>query len=181
MTTLNLTPKQAKPVRIPTSPAPRVFGDELFPIESASLGGLITCRVCDRVETVVIGHPALLCSACLENLSATAHHVASVYAAAIAYFFDANKAIDEALQASPERAWWSKVEAARKDEDFDASAFTQAWERAKASGGEKQHLCLLWEALDRESTRLEPMNAWYTAAEKELRTARAFVGEPVEL
>jgi hypothetical protein len=42
-------------------------------------------------------------------------------------------------------------------------------------------LCLLWEALDRESKRLEPMNAWYAAAERELKAARAAAGEPVEL
>jgi hypothetical protein len=170
-----------KTIRLRTSPAPRVFGDELFPAESASLGGLITCRVCDRVETVTIGHPALLCGACMTDLSATAAHVAGVYAAAIAFFFRANEALDEAIKNSSERAWWAKVEAARISADFDGAAFNTAWERAKSTGGERAHLCLLWEALDREAARLEPMNAWYAAAEKELRAARTAAGEPVEL
>jgi hypothetical protein len=176
-----LTQRKTSTIKLRTSPAPRVFGDELFPEQAASLGGLITCRVCDRVENVVIGHPALLCGACLVDLSATSAHVAGVYAAAIAFFFDANKALDEALRASPERAWWAKVEAAWRAEDFDSAAFTQAWERAKATGGEKARLCSLWEALDREAKRLEPMNAWYTAAERELRAARTAAGDPVEV
>jgi hypothetical protein len=105
-----LTQRKTSTIKLRTSPAPRVFGDEQ---RAASLGGLITCRVCDRVENVVIGHPALLCGACMADLSATAAHVAGVYAAALAFFFRANEALDEALRASPERAWWAKVEAAR--------------------------------------------------------------------
>lgn len=173
--------KKTTAIKLRTSPRPRVFGDELFPESAPSLGGLITCRVCDRVETVVIGHPALLCSTCLADLSATAAHVAQVYAAAIAYFFQANQALDDALTATPERAWWAKVEAARAVQDFDPEAFTQAWERAKVLGGERARLCQLWEALDREAVRLQPLSAWYTAAERELRTAREARGEPVEV
>jgi len=168
-----------KTIRIRTEPTPRVFGDELFP--QINPGGLITCRVCERVELVTIGHPALLCAACVADLSATAAHVASVYGAALAFFLEAAQALDAAIAVSPERAWWGKVEAARASATFDADLFAQAWARAKAAGGAKARLCALWEALNREADTLEPLNTWYTNAEKELRAARAAQGEPVAL
>lgn len=170
---------KTKTIRIATSSAPRVFGDELFP--DVFPGGLITCRVCERVELVTIGHPALLCSSCLADLSATAAHVASVYGAALAFFLEAAQALDAAIAVSPERAWWGKVEAARAADTFDAAVFAQAWARAKAGGGARARLCALWEELAREADTLEPLNAWYTGAERELRAARAAQGEPVAL
>lgn len=168
---------QTKTIRIRTTPAPRVFGDELFP--EVFPGGLITCRVCERVEMVCIGHPALLCGACLSDLAATALHVAQVYGAALAFFMEAGAALDAAVEASPERAWWAKVEAARGADTFDADLFAQAWARAKAAGGERLRLCGLWDALGREADTLAPLNDWYTAAERELKAARAAQGEPV--
>lgn len=171
--------RKTNTIKLRTSPRPCVFGDELFEGDQPSLGGLITCRVCERVEMVPIAHPALLCGACLKDLSATAAHVASVYAAALAFFLEASATLHQAVTESPEHAWWAKVEAARGAQSFDPDLFNQAWERAKLSGGEKQRLCLLWEAVDRESVRLAPLNAWYTAAERELRAARTAVGEPV--
>src|SRR4051812_41744502 len=126
-----------KTIRIRTTPAPRVFGDELFPDNRPSLGGLITCRVCEREETVTIGHPALLCGACLQDLGATAAHVAGVYGAALAFYLDASAALADAISLSPEQVWWARVEAARAVAKFDPNLFMQAWERAKLAGGEK--------------------------------------------
>lgn len=173
--------RKTKTIRIRTTPAPRVYGDELFPAEGPSLGGLITCRVCEGTEIVCIGHPALLCSTCLRDVSATASHVAGVYSAALAFFMAAAEALAEAVQTSPERVWWGRVEAARGAVEFDRALFAQAWERAKSAGGEKLRLCLLWENLDREAVALEPLNAWYVAAEKELCAARAALGEPIDV
>lgn len=170
-----------KTIRIRTSPVSRVFGDELFPAAAPSLGGLITCRVCERVEMVSVGHPALLCGACLKDLHATATHVSGVYAAALVFFLEASAALTEAVASSPERAWWNKVEAARGAVNFDPVLFSQAWERAKSTGGERARLCSLWEAADREATKLAPLNAWYAAAERELKSAREARGEPIEV
>lgn len=168
---------QRTTIKLRTSPAPRVFGDELFP----AVGGLITCRVCERVETVCVGHPALLCGACLVDLTATARHVAATYAAALAFFLDASAALAAAVETSTERVWWGRVEAARGAVDFDPALFAQAWERAKRGGGERARLCALWEACDKEATRLAPLNAWHAAAEHELRAARAALGDPHEV
>ena len=167
-----------KTIRIKTALSPRVFGDELLP--EVFPGGLITCRVCDRTELVPIGHPALLCSACMTDLSATAAHVAAVYGAALAFFIEAGVALTEAVDSSPESAWWARVEAVRGADTFDAHLFSLAWERAKATGGERARLCALWEKLDQEAGKLEPLNAWYTNAGRELRAARAAFGEPIE-
>ena len=167
------TTTRPKTIRIRTTPAPRVFGD------GATAGGLITCRVCERVEMVCLGHPALLCAACLEDLSATDAHVSGVYAAALAFFMEACEGLRCAVEESSVRAWWARVEAVRMAADKDDGLISLAWARAKAGGGEKLRLCELSERVDREAVTLEPLNAWYTAAIREIRAARAAIGEPI--
>ena len=138
----------------------------------------ITCRVCEASETVSVGHPALLCSHCLEDLGATARHVADVYAAALAYFQEAMIKMMAEGKSSPECEWWLKVDRARADGHPN---FPEAWHRAKTNGGEKARLCALWEALEKEASALEPINTWYAGASRELAAARAARGEPANV
>lgn len=179
MTALNLTETNATKLTLKikamaSAPRLRIEGDKLFPELTR-----ITCRVCEREERVSLDHPALLCSVCLGDVSTTDAHVSGIYAAALAFFMDASENLRTAVEQSSERAWWARVDAARID--ADRGVFATAWARAKSSGGEKLRLCELSEVCDREAIKLEPLNAWYTDAMRELKAARAFLGEPVEV
>jgi len=142
----------------------------------------ITCRVCERPAAVPIDHPALLCPLCMEDLDATASHVAERYAAVVVRFQGAWQTLEDAVAASPDRAWWNeKVEKYRARADYSAATFDAAWRAAKAAGGDKARLCGLWEALDGVAAELERIEGWYRRACAELRAARDAAGWPVKV
>lgn len=141
----------------------------------------ITCRVCERPAAVPIDHPALLCPLCIEDLDATARHVAERYAAIVVRFQTAWQTLEDAVAASPEQAWWAQVETYRASADYSAATFSEAWRRAKVAGGERARLCGLWEALDGVAAELEQIEGWYRKAGAELRAARDAAGWPMEV
>lgn len=141
----------------------------------------ITCRVCERPAAVPIDHPALLCPLCLEDLDKTARHVAERYAAVLVRFQQAWQTLEDAVAASDERAWWDQVEAYRRSDDYTPATFQKAWRAARSGGGERARLAALWDALDTVAAELERLEAWYRAADRELRAARDAAGWPVEV
>jgi hypothetical protein len=167
-TTLQLKPKTAPRLRL----AP---GEELF---SEPIQGRITCRACDAVEDVPLGHPALLCSACLRDLSATAQRVADEYAEAMAAFFDAGREHDAMVRAN---VWYAKTEAARADMSVSPELFKRAWEAAHQSDDERAQMTTIRDWLDECAELMRRAELRYLAARPELAAARAAKGEPVEV
>lgn len=145
--------------------------EELFPIV-----GSITCRACGVGEAVGVGHPALLCSGCLADLSATARRVAGEYASAMAAFFEAGEALDRAAHGNE---WYAKTEAARGDMGVSPATFARAWEKAKR--GENAALVAMRDWLDECAEMMRRTELRYLAAEPELAAARDALGEPVEV
>jgi len=126
----------------------------------------------------MLGHPALLCTPCLRDVSATARRVADEYAAAMVAFFEAGIALTKASQGN---AWYAKTEAARGDMRVSPETFARAWAAAKAEGGEKAVLVGMRDRLDEAAEDMRAAELRYLAAAPELEAARAALGEPVEV
>jgi hypothetical protein len=173
MRTINLSTPPTKP-EPRTRPAPRVMGDELFPIERP-----IACVVCDA-KTIVTRHTDI-CDSCIEDLGASGGIVADRYARLIFAYQQAWAALWQAVETSPERAWWDRAWAYKCGDAFDADTYQQAWERAKAAGGERARLCGLWEALAAAADAMEVEAPRYVNASAELKVARDLAGWPVEV
>lgn len=165
---LNLHPKTAPRLRL----APN---EELFP---EPISGRITCRACEAVEDVPLGHPALLCSACLSDLGKTARMVAECYAEALVAFFAAGKELDEATAGD---AWYAKTEAARGDMTVSPATFARAWAAAKAEGGRKAQIVAMRDWLDETAELMRRAEIRYLVAQPELEAARAAAGEPIDV
>jgi hypothetical protein len=168
-----------KTIALRTKAAPRLRlapGEDIFP--ELRPAGRITCRACGRIENVMLGHPALLCSACLVDVSATARRVADEYATAMVAFFDAGAALTKASQGNE---WYAKTEAARGDMRVSPEIFALAWQRAKVGGGEKALLVSLRDSLDTTAEDMRAAELRYLAAAPELEAARAAMGEPINV
>jgi len=165
---LNLQTKAAPRLRLAPS-------EELFP---EPIQGRITCRACEAEEDVPLNHPALLCSACLIDLGATARRVADDYAEAMAAFFEAGREHDAAARTN---AWYAKTEAARGDMSVSPELFTRAWAAAKAGGGERAQLVAVREWMDECAELMRRAELRYNAAAPELEAARAAQGEPCDV
>jgi len=163
---LNLQTKAAPRLRLAPS-------EELFPIQ-----GRITCRACEAEEDVPLGHPALLCSACLVNLGATARRVADDYAEAMAAFFEAGAELKKAVRGNE---WYIKADATRGDMSVSPELFARAWAAAKAGGGERAQLIGMRDWLDECAEMMRRAELRYIAAAPELEAARAAKGEPTDV
>lgn len=161
--TLNLKPATPK---LRLSPAEKLFLD---PIQ-----GNITCRACDAVESVSVGHPALLCTVCLADLIGSTARVTLAYADAMTAFFRASEAMEELARGSE---WYAKTEVARANMDVAPAAFARGWERAR--DGEHAAIVAARENMDRAAIAMRHAEQRYIAAQPELYAARAFLGEPV--
>ena len=162
-------------IALQTNPTPRLRlapSEELFAPEP--IQGHITCRACDAPETVEIGHPALLCLACLADLIGATARVTLAYADAMAAFF---RASEELARQSEGSAWYAKTEVARGDMSIAPALFAQAWERAR--GGEHAAIAAAREAMDAAAEAMRVAELRYIAAAPEFYAARAFLGEPV--
>ncbi len=169
MATIALT----KPARL--LPTPRLQpGEDLFGRDMC----LITCRACGAGEAVYTDHPALLCGACLIDLSATAYRVSEDYSAAMVAFFDASRALDERTRGN---VWYAKTEQARTDMAVTPAVFARAWEAARQEGGEKVALIELRETMDTAAEAMRAAEVRYIAAAPELSAARQAFGQPVEV
>ena len=166
-TTIALTKKANSSARPRLRP-----GEELFSEGDC----LITCRTCGTEAAVFADHPALLCAACLNDLSATAYRVSEAYSAAMMAFFNASRALDEKARGN---AWFAKTEQARAD--ADPALFARAWEAARAEGGEKEVLIGLRDLMDEAAKRMRAAELCYITSAPELAQARAAFGEPVEV
>ncbi len=172
MTTLNLAQTSAPTKRAAGPPQPRVVGDGLFPDVTVD----IACRVCGCVERVTLDYPALLCTTCLNDLSAVTERLAGDYATALQSFLDTSTAL---AQRAAGNAWYATTERARSE--VEPKVFQQAWIRAERAGGENAALIQLRDRLDLLALQFRAAEQRYIVAQPELRAARAFLGEPVEV
>lgn len=145
--------------------------EDLFPIE-----GRITCRACDTEVVVPLGNPALLCTNCLSDLSATAYRVADEYADAMAAFFEAGRALTRAAR---NNEWYAKTEEARGDMTVSPELFARAWEAARQ--GPHASIVAMRDWVDECAVLMQRAERRYLAAQPELAAARAERGEPVDV
>lgn len=161
-------------LKLKTSPRLKLAPDEELFLEP--IQGRITCRACDREETVPLGYPALLCSACLFDLSATACRVADEYAETMTVFFRAGEALQKAAL---NNEWYAKTERARSE--VEPVIFARAWEAARARGGEPAVLIGMREWLDETAMLMRRAELRYITAAPELLAAREARGEPIDV
>jgi hypothetical protein len=86
------------------------------------------------------------------------------------------RAWDALEDAVAENEWYVKVSTARANLNVSDAALARAWEAAKAEGGEKQRLCLLWEeaaAAGQEVLTCEQRAAYWTAQLRKHRSSIA--------
>src|SRR5262245_49890573 len=60
----------------------------------------IVCRVCEAVTQVSVGHPAILCFDCADDIDATEAHVQEVWAAAERAFVEAYTQLTSLINAA---------------------------------------------------------------------------------
>lgn len=109
----------------------------------------ITCRVCGAPAVVPPDHPALLCGHCLEDLDKTRRHVAECVAAALARLDATGEAWRAAVEGSPAKGRWSKVQDAMigvAEKRVDKATFEAQWAKRRAEGGDLAALLLAYEA-----------------------------------
>jgi hypothetical protein len=134
----------------------------------------ITCRVCGATATVALGHPALLCAGCLEDLDGSRDRVAAWLAKALERL-DANKERWEAeLSHSPALDRWPAIQGALiavAEKRATQAALDATWTKRKAEGGALARLLEAYEAYARECDRIGEELGRLDAAQREINTA----------
>lgn len=136
--------------------------------------GRITCRVCGLAEKVGVGHPALLCHMCLEDLDKTRERVRGWLDNILAQLDGAANVWLDTRNASEALPQWNRVEDARAKVDLGEitqEQFGRQWAKRKAEKGALAKLMVAWERYVSESERLGIERQRLELAQKEINTA----------
>lgn len=150
--------------------------DDLFArpprsVARAQQQATITCRVCGARSQQSIHTPALLCPACLLDLTATAAHVAYVREATLERLGVASDAwltTVEALDAATRARWLAVCEARQS---LAPDVFQAKWDRTKRQGGAFAALLDAYELNVQAADAAAAQLAWCDAAEAEIAAA----------